>query len=48
MGEGLKENGAAQAELDETSKQKAEARYVHFYETHGEPDPNAQGNVDFN
>ncbi|RSL63489.1 hypothetical protein CEP53_004412 [Fusarium sp. AF-6] len=48
MGEGLKENGAAQVELDETSKQKAEARYVHYYETHGEPDPNAQGNVDFN
>jgi pre-mRNA-processing factor 39 len=48
VGEGLKENGAARVELDETSKQKAEARYAHFYETHGEPDPNAQGNVDFN
>ncbi|CAG7556852.1 unnamed protein product [Fusarium equiseti] len=43
-----KENDAARGELDEASKQRAEARYVHFYEVHGEPDPDAQGNADFN
>jgi len=43
-----KENDAARGELDEASKQRAEARYVHFYEVHGEPDADAQGNADFN
>lgn len=43
-----KENGAAKGELDEASKQRAEAQYSHFYETHGEPDADAQGNADFN
>lgn len=43
-----KENGAARGELDEASKQRAEAQYVHFYEVHGEPDADAQGNADFN
>ncbi|KAF4974039.1 hypothetical protein FZEAL_9011 [Fusarium zealandicum] len=46
--DGLKENGAALGELDDASKQRAEARYLHFYEIHGEPDPEAQGNADFN
>ncbi|KAM0215837.1 hypothetical protein ACHAPA_001730 [Fusarium lateritium] len=47
-GLGAKENGAARGELDEANKQRAEAQYLHFYEIHGEPDPDAQGNADFN
>ncbi|RBR24797.1 uncharacterized protein FIESC28_02365 [Fusarium coffeatum] len=43
-----KDNDVARGELDEASKQRAEARYVHFYEVHGEPDSDAQGNADFN
>ncbi|WXC55484.1 hypothetical protein SNK03_001432 [Fusarium graminearum] len=43
-----KENGAAKGELDEASRQRAEAQYVHFYEVHGEPEADAQGNADFN
>ncbi|KAF4993852.1 hypothetical protein FGRMN_6183 [Fusarium graminum] len=47
-GVGAKENGAVRGELDEASKQRAEAQYFHFYEVHGEPDPDAQGTADFN
>ncbi|KAH7022545.1 hypothetical protein EDB80DRAFT_694990 [Ilyonectria destructans] len=46
--ESAKENGAAQGELDDASKRRAEARFLQFFETHGEPDPNAQGTADFN
>lgn len=42
-----KENGA-QEELDETSRRKAEAQYLNFYEAHFEPVADAQGTADFN
>ncbi|KAH7137161.1 hypothetical protein B0J13DRAFT_559059 [Dactylonectria estremocensis] len=47
-GENAKENGAARGELDEGSMRRAETRFLQFFEVHGEPDPNAQGNADFN
>ncbi|KAF7548252.1 hypothetical protein G7046_g8738 [Stylonectria norvegica] len=47
-GESAKENGASLGELDEASRHRAETRYLSFYETHAEPDSNAQGTADFN
>ncbi|RDA92320.1 hypothetical protein CP533_3281 [Ophiocordyceps camponoti-saundersi (nom. inval.)] len=43
-----KENGVAGGELDEASRQKAEARLVFFYETHVESTAAAQGPAEFN
>ncbi|CAM1507247.1 Fc.00g068880.m01.CDS01 [Cosmosporella sp. VM-42] len=48
IGAAAKENGASLGELDDGSRNRAEARYLNFYETHAEPDPNAQGTADFN
>lgn len=44
----MKENGASRGELDASSKPKAEARYLSFYELHPEPQADAQGPADFN
>ncbi|KAI5466611.1 hypothetical protein BGZ63DRAFT_2489 [Mariannaea sp. PMI_226] len=41
------ENGA-KAGLDEASQKRAETRFLHFYEAHETPNPDAQGNADFN
>jgi pre-mRNA-processing factor 39 len=45
---GAKENGVARGELDDASRQKAEARHWAFYQLHGEPNADAQGPADFN
>lgn len=45
---GARENGVHRSELDETSRQKAEARHLSFFELHTEPDAEAQGPADFN
>jgi pre-mRNA-processing factor 39 len=45
---GAKENGLTTAELDESTKVKAEAKYWNFYDLHGDADPDAQGQASFN
>ncbi len=42
-----KENGALVGELDEATRQKAEARYFNYYELYADPDPSAQGPATF-
>lgn len=42
-----KEIGSLQ-ELDDGTRVKAEGRFYSFYELHHDPDPNAQGQADFN
>ncbi|KAK4464872.1 hypothetical protein QBC42DRAFT_262517 [Cladorrhinum samala] len=42
-----KEVGNVQ-ELDDATRVKAEGRFYSFYELHHDPDPNAQGQADFN
>jgi len=44
---GLKDMGAPLGELDEATRQKAEARYFSFYELYVDPDPDAQGTASF-
>jgi pre-mRNA-processing factor 39 len=45
---GAKENGASAAEMDEATRQKAEARYYSFYQLHMDPSPIMQGTASFN
>ncbi|KAL2107412.1 hypothetical protein VUR80DRAFT_5270 [Thermomyces stellatus] len=42
-----KETGLALAELDESTKAKAEAKYWTYYDLHGDPNPEAQGPASF-
>ncbi|ROW16163.1 hypothetical protein VPNG_01863 [Cytospora leucostoma] len=42
-----KENGLPLSELDEATRQKAEARYFSYYELYTDPDPKAAGPADF-
>lgn len=44
---GAKENGVAVSEVDEATRQKAEARYYSFYQLHTDPSPAAQGLASF-
>ncbi|KAM0281912.1 hypothetical protein ACHAQH_003257 [Verticillium albo-atrum] len=47
-GPNAKENGAGSGELDAATNAKAEARFLNYYELHGELDVERQGNVSFN
>lgn len=42
-----KENGLPLGELDEATRQIAEARYFSYYELYTDPDPKATGPADF-
>ncbi|KAL8388357.1 hypothetical protein RB595_009295 [Gaeumannomyces hyphopodioides] len=44
---GAKENGVAVNDVDEATRQKAEARYYSFYQLHMDSDPAAQGLASF-
>lgn len=44
---GAKENGIPLGDLDEPTRQKAEARYYSFYQLHADPDMEAQGTAEF-
>lgn len=46
-GPGQKENGLALAELDDATKDKAEAKYRSYYDLHGDANPEAQGPASF-
>ena len=45
---GGKENGVAPVEMDESMMQRAEAKYLNFYEVRDEAVSDAQGPADFN
>jgi pre-mRNA-processing factor 39 len=42
-----KDNGLPVGELDEATREKAEARYYNYYELYADPDPKATGPADF-
>lgn len=42
-----KENGIAPSDMDEATRQKAEAKYLNYYELYQEANPDAQGVAPF-